>query len=67
MIQYYIEIVGGLDNDYELYQKIKPYGGNLINLGNRAWVHGKATPAVFQKVLYVCLVYHKLDIEIIHL
>lgn len=68
MIQYYIEIVGGLDNDLELYNKIEPYKGNLINLGNgKVWVHGKTTPAVFQQVLRICLEVSNLKVEITHI
>lgn len=68
MLQYYIEIVGGLEKDLELYNKLQPYKGNLINLGDKVWIYGKATPTALVRIILTCLEYANLkNVEIIRL
>ena len=63
MIQYYIEIAGDFKSK-ELYDRICPFDGNVIDTGERVWAHGKATPAAFIQVMITCLEFGKLKIDV---
>lgn len=63
MIQFYIEFAGDLEGK-ELYEKIRPYGGNVLDLEEKTYAHGKVSPAAFLQIMTICLEYGKLNIDV---
>ena len=48
----------------ELYDRIKVYDANVIDLGNQVYITGKMSYPSFSAVLYECLAYGVVDCEV---
>lgn len=63
MLQFYIEVVGDFKSE-ELYERVRPFGGNVMDLIEKVYAHGKATPAAFLQIMTICLEYGKIHVDV---